>query len=45
MEVVLVLATIAQKFEFGLAEGREIKPRPSITLRPDKGVRMVIGLW
>jgi cytochrome P450 len=45
MEVVLVLATIAQKFEFGLAEGREIKPRPSITLRPDKGVRMVIGPW
>jgi cytochrome P450 len=43
MEIALVLATIAQKFEFSLVEGQHIKPRPSITLRPDKGVRMVIG--
>jgi hypothetical protein len=38
-----VLAAIAQRFEFSLVEGQQIKPRPSITLRPDKGVRMVIG--
>lgn len=45
MEIVLVLAAIAQRFEFGLVEGQQIKPRPSITLRPDKGVRMVVGRW
>ena len=45
LEIVLVLAAIAQRFEFGLVEGQQIKPRPSITLRPDKGVRMVVGRW
>ena len=43
MEAVLVLAAIAQKFKFTLVEGQQIKPRPSITLRPDKGIKVVIG--
>ncbi len=42
LEVVLVLAAIARKFEFTLAEDQEIKPRPSITLRPERGIRIVI---
>jgi cytochrome P450 len=42
IETVLLLGTIAQKFKFSLAEGQRIKPLPSITLRPDKGMRMVI---
>ncbi len=42
IETVLLLATIAQKFKFNLAEGQRIKPLPSITLRPDKGMRIVI---
>jgi cytochrome P450 len=42
IETVLLLATIAQKVKFSLAESQRIKPLPSITLRPDKGIRMVI---
>jgi cytochrome P450 len=42
IETVLLLATIAQKFKFSPVEGQRIKPLPSITLRPDKGMRMVI---
>ena len=42
MEVVLVLATIAQKFQFRLASGQRIVPDPLVTLRPRNGIRMRI---
>ena len=42
MEVVLVLATIAQKFQFRLASGQKIVPDPLVTLRPRNGIRMRI---
>jgi len=42
MEVVLVLATIAQKFQFRLAPGQKIVPDPLVTLRPRNGIRMRI---
>ena len=42
MEVALVLATIAQKFQFHLASGQRIVPDPLVTLRPRNGIRMRI---
>jgi cytochrome P450 len=42
MEVVLVMATIAQKFQFRLASSQEIVPDPLVTLRPRNGIRMRI---
>ncbi len=48
MEAVLLLATIAQRFELDLEPGFPIVPQPSITLRPEYGLkvklkRMAIG--
>ena len=40
MEAVLLLATIAQRFELDLEPGFEIVPQPSITLRPAHGMRV-----
>ncbi|MGB8541702.1 MAG: cytochrome P450 [Candidatus Acidiferrales bacterium] len=42
MEVVLVIATIAQKFQFRLATSRKIVPDPLVTLRPRDGIPMRI---
>lgn len=42
MENVLILARIAQKFRFALAPGQEVTPQPTITLRPKKGIRVVV---
>ncbi len=42
MEVVLVMATIAQKFQFRLAPSQKIVPDPLVTLRPRNGIRMRI---
>jgi cytochrome P450 len=43
MESVLVLACIAQRFRLRLSPGHhEVKPYPSITLRPRRGLRMVV---
>ena len=42
MEVVLVMATIAQKFQFRLATARKIIPDPLVTLRPRNGIPMRI---
>lgn len=38
MEAVLLLATIAQRFELDLEPGFPIVPQPSITLRPEYGL-------
>ncbi|MFF2456248.1 cytochrome P450 [Peribacillus simplex] len=43
MEAVLVLACIAQRYRIRLApDHHEVKPLPSITLRPKRGLRMVV---
>ena len=42
MEMVLLLATIARRFRLRLAQGQEVAPQPSITLRPKNGVRVVL---
>jgi cytochrome P450 len=40
MEAVLLLATIAQKFQLKLVPDHPIIPQPSITLRPAKGIQV-----
>jgi len=40
MEAVLLLATIGRRFRFTAVDNREIKPFPTITLRPQGGVPM-----
>lgn len=42
MEGVLLIATIAQRWRMRLAEGEKVEPRPMITLRPRRGIRMTI---
>jgi cytochrome P450 len=43
LEIVLVLATIAQRFRLALVPGQKFRLVPSITLWPKPGIRMVIG--
>lgn len=43
MESVLLLTTIAQRFRLGLAEGASVKPLPTMTLRADGGIPMVLS--
>jgi len=40
MEAVLLLATIAQRFQLNLLPDRAIVPQASITLRPDRGIKV-----
>ncbi len=42
MEVALVLATVAPRFRFALQKEGELKPWPSVTLRPASAVRAVL---
>jgi cytochrome P450 len=42
LEAALVLATIGQRFRFTRLPGPEVRPRPTITLRPDGGVELVL---
>ena len=42
MEAVLILATIAQQFRLTLVPNQIIKPLPSVTLRPERGIKMVL---
>jgi cytochrome P450 len=42
VEAALVLATLVRRWRPRLVGGQEIVPRPSITLRPKKGIRMVL---
>jgi cytochrome P450 len=42
MEMTLVLATIAQRFDFTLAPGVTVTPQPTFTLRPNPGVPAVV---
>ena len=43
MEAVLLLTTIAQKFQLSLLPGQETTPWPAFTLRPKAGIKMVIN--
>ena len=42
MEAVLLLATIAQKFQINVAAGQKIEMLPSVTLRPKSGIRVTV---
>jgi cytochrome P450 len=42
MEANLLLATLAHRFRLRPASGERVTPRPSITLRPGDGMRMVL---
>ncbi|MEJ9232317.1 cytochrome P450 [Peribacillus butanolivorans] len=43
MEAVLVLATIAKRYKLRVVSNHhEVKPHPSITLRPKRGLRMIV---
>jgi cytochrome P450 len=42
MEAILILATVAQRFRLKLAPGFQLDLLPSITLRPRRGVKMII---
>jgi cytochrome P450 len=41
-ELVLMVAAIARKFQFKLAPGHRVLLSPSLTLRPRKGIRVVL---
>ena len=43
-EALLVLATLIDRWRFELVPGQDIRPSPSITLRPNAGIRMVTRL-
>jgi cytochrome P450 len=43
LEAVLILATVAQRFRLALAPGFRLELLPSVTLRPRKGVPMVVS--
>jgi cytochrome P450 len=42
MEAILLVATIAQRYELKLEPGFELQLFPSITLRPKKGIPMIV---
>ncbi len=42
MEAILLLATIAQKFQISLDSGQKIDMLPSVTLRPRSGIRVTL---
>jgi cytochrome P450 len=41
-EALLILATLAERWRFELVPGQQIRPRPSVTLRPDGPIRMIV---
>ena len=43
MEAILILATIAPKFQFRTAPGYSVTPSPLLTLRPQGGLKMTIA--
>jgi len=42
MEVVLLLATIGQRFRFSLAPNHKVEVLPVLSLRPKNGIRAVV---
>ena len=43
MEIVLLLATIGQRFRFSLAPDHEVSLMPAMSLRPRDGIKVVAG--
>jgi cytochrome P450 len=41
-EALLILATLVERWRFELVPDQGIKPRPSVTLRPDRPIRMIV---
>lgn len=41
-EALLILATLAERWKFELVPGQRIRPKPSVTLRPDRPIRMIV---
>jgi cytochrome P450 len=41
-EALLVLATLVERWRFELVPGQHIRPRPSVTLRPDGPIKMIV---
>lgn len=44
MEAALLLKTIAQSYQIDLVPGYPIVPQPSITLRPESGLKVQLKL-
>ena len=42
LEAVLVLATIVQRFRFERKAGPEVRPRPTITLHPERPIELIL---
>ena len=42
LEALLALATFVERWKFELVPGQDIRPQPSITLRPNAGIRMIV---
>lgn len=42
LEALLALATLVERWKFELVAGQDIRPRPSITLRPNTAIRMIV---
>lgn len=40
MEAILIVATIAQRFQLSLVPGQRITPAPYVTVRPEPGIRV-----
>jgi cytochrome P450 len=41
-EALLILATLLERWRLELVPGQRISPRPSVTLRPNTGIRMIV---
>ncbi|MGH8764249.1 MAG: cytochrome P450, partial [Burkholderiales bacterium] len=41
-EALLILATLVERWRFELVPGQDIRVRPSVTLRPDRPIRMIV---
>jgi len=41
-EALLILSTLLERWKFELVPGQHIRPRPSVTLRPDGPIRMIV---
>lgn len=42
LELLLALTTFIARWKFELVPGPQIRPRPSVTLRPDRPIRMIV---
>ena len=41
-EALLILATLVERWKLELVPGQGIRPRPSVTLRPDRPIKMIV---